>query len=203
MLATDRFIPAPQAIKLEKLLLTEGKSPSNLFEALAKEIGLSDIIEIRDFRGVSELAKYLKTLAATAEMQTIVKSLGIVRDAEKDAQSAKQSVQSAISGANLPTSITVKVHILPDETNPGMLETLCMKSVEKTAVFPCVESFFECIAEKGIVLPEGIHRDKHRAQVYLATCSESQLYPGYAARKGIWPLSDPAYDAAKAFLKSL
>ena len=203
MLATDRFIPAPQAIKLEKLLLTEGKSPSNLFEALAKEIGLSDIIEIRDFRGVSELAKYLKTLAATAEMQTIVKSLGIVRDAEKDAQSAKQSVQSAISGSNLPTSITVNVHILPDETNPGMLETLCMKSVEKTAVFPCVESFFECIAEKGIVLPEGIHRDKHRAQVYLATCSESQLYPGYAARKGIWPLSDPAYDAAKAFLKSL
>lgn len=81
-------------IGCQKLLLVEGKDDAGFFGALLKQLQLEDI-EIRSFDGTSNFSTYLKTLKATPGFSQVV-SLGIVRDADKDHNSAFQSICSGL-----------------------------------------------------------------------------------------------------------
>jgi hypothetical protein len=192
-----RFCPMSQ------LLLAEGDTPTHVFEAIAREIGLSATIEIRNYGGISQLATFLKIISSTAEFRENVKSLGIVRDAEDDPIGARRSVDAAIAKAKLPNSVRTAVAILPDDHTLGMIETLCMRSVESTETNDCINRFFDCLEEKGVQTPKTIIRAKHIAQVYLATRGDAQMMPGIAAYRGAWQFANPAFDELKSFLKSL
>jgi len=199
----ERAAQPPQSIKLSKLLLVEGETPAHLFEALATYLKLDDAIEIRSFGGNRQLRKFLAVLSSTQEFRTVVKSLGIARDAEDSPEGAKRAVEEAIIAAKLDDVVKVSTFILPDGTEPGMIETVCLRSVEEERHFGCIGSFVDCIGAQGVELPHGIVRSKHLAQIYLATMSDPQLFPGLAAYKGTWPFDHAAFEPLRAFLIGL
>jgi hypothetical protein len=204
MIARPPKMPAPPAaVSLSKLLLVEGSTPTHFFEALLSEMGLKDDVEIRDFGGVEQLRAFVRALASTSEFRRQVRSLGVVRDAERDASAARQSVEHALSAAGLPEGVQDSIFILPDNERAGMIETLCVDSIREDPVFSCVEQFFECVQKQGVELPSAPQDAKSYAQAYLATRTEVQLFSGLAAYRGYWPWDSAVFDDLKKFLKAL
>src|SRR5947209_13243057 len=121
--------PPPGPVTLSKLLLVEGDTPMHFFEALLRDLGLHNDIEIRNFRGVGDFKTFLVNLADTDEFKRLIISVGVVRDAEeKPATAARAAVEYALTAAGLtPTRtppVRTSIFILPDNTNEGMIETL-------------------------------------------------------------------------------
>jgi hypothetical protein len=204
--------PPPVPITLAKLLLVEGDTPMHFFEALLKDLGLHNDIEIRKFGGVGDFKTFLVTLASTDEFQRVVASVGVIRDAEdKPAAQARAAVEYAFTAAGLTSArtpaIRTAVFILPDDTKEGMIETLCMEAVKGeptlAAAHSCVEEFFACLTRNGISLPALPKLAKNKTQAYLATRMDVQMFPGIAASRGHWPFTSPVFDPLKQFLRSL
>ena len=173
------------------------------FEALLRHLGVAEQIEIWNYGGITQLKNFLKTLASTSEFKTTVKSLGIARDAEENPVAAQQSVRSAVEASALPAGVSVNVAILPDNAAPGMIETLCLRSVDSEPVYECANGFFASLTEKGVLLPDTIKHCKRVVRVYLAGKDWPEAPVGIAAHKDVWHFSHSAFDALKAFLLSL
>ena len=86
---------SPQTITYGKLLIVEGHTAFQFFKALLRHLGLLSLIEIRNTGGNEELPDYLPTLTGVSGFRG-VRSLGIVRDAEKDATLAFADVQRVL-----------------------------------------------------------------------------------------------------------
>lgn len=204
-------IPPLPPVSFPRLLLVEGDTPLHFFEAFLKHLGIAAVIEVRNFRGVPNLKPFLADLAGTAEFQTVVNSVGVVRDVETDAVAARQSVEGALQAAGLTPArvppIKTSIFILPDNTNPGMIETLCMRAVESEATLQaastCATEFFACLHKNGLSLPTEPKLAKNRAQAYLATRMDVQLFPGQAAYRGHWPWDSSVFDPLRQFLQAL
>ena len=194
---------SPIPVQLEKLLLAEGETDVNFLEALCKHLGIAAQVEIRSYDGKSKLRQYLRTIAATAEFQTVVKSLGVTRDCDENPAAALQSVNDAIAGAGIPASLKRNVALIPDSATPGAIEALFQRAVRGLPVFQCVDDFFNCVSGKGITIETDFRRDKRAIQVYLATQPEVQLSPGHAAYKGAWDFADAAFQPLRDFLTAL
>jgi hypothetical protein len=205
--------PSPVVpLALPKLLLVEGDTPMHFFEAFLRHLTLDNQVEIRNFRGTGDFKQYLLALVSRPEFNALVTSVGVVRDAaDKPAASARQSIADALSDAGLTPArvrvIRTSIFILPDDTNPGMIETLCMEAVknEPTLADPyaCVEEFFACLARNNVSLPSQPVLAKHRAQAYLATRTEAQMFPGIAGYRGYWPWDNPVFQPLRQFLLAL
>lgn len=193
----------PTPICLSKVLLVEGNTPAHFFEAMLRHLDLDDCIEIRNFGGVTDLRTYLITLASTSEFRTLVRSVGIVRDAEENQTAARDSVDSALTAASLASNTRASVFILPDNRNPGMLETLCIDAIRTDPAFKCVENYFDCLEQEGVDLPDDTHRVKAVVQTFLASRPDVQLFPGLAAYRGYWPWDSPVFEPLKQFLRSI
>jgi len=204
--------PPPAPITLPKLLLVEGDTPMHFCEALLCQLGLDQQIEIRNFRGVGDFKTFLINLADTDAFKQVVTSVGVLRDAETQPVAvARQSVADALTAAGLTSQrvppIRTSIFILPDNTNPGMIETLCLQAVANepslAPVHACVEEFFNCLVRQNIPLPGLPVVAKNRAQVYLAAHKETQMFPGIAAYHGRWPWGNPAFALLKDFFRNL
>lgn len=194
-------------ITYEKVLAVEGHDAFQFFKALLRQLSLLTDIEIRNFGGVDDLSDFLNLLIITPGFDRVT-SLGIVRDAETNADSAFQSVRGKLAMAALsvpehPVSIAdgnpkVSVFILPDCENPGMLETLCLRAVSDDMGMACVEEYFNCTKSQGLALPSNM--PKAQVQAFLASKPRPGLLLGQAAHEGYWPWDHPALDKIKQFL---
>lgn len=179
--------------------------------ALLAHATTSDI-QIQDFGGIGDMRHFLTALTGTAAFQqNMVKSLGIIRDAEDNATGAFQSVRSALAAARLPVPSApnqpagenprVSVFILPDNKEPGMLETLCLAAVTDDPVMPCVETYLECVRQYAAAPPQNL--PKAKAQAFLASRERPGLRLGEAAHGGCWPWDAPTFAPMKQFLQAL
>ena len=200
----------PIQIKLSKQLLVEGKTQQNFFEALINKLNL-DGLQIQDFGGVRELRGFLLALKNSSNFNA-VESIGIVRDAvEGLAVNACRSVESALRNADLPIpdesnssngeNLAVRVFILPNNADTGMLETLLCETIENDDLVCCIDSFFECVGDLPGISKK--RRDKARAQVFLSTKDNPGCSVGVAAKKGYWNLEHEAFDGVRKFLNSI
>jgi hypothetical protein len=198
--------PPPIPITKERLLLAEGNTPMHFLEALLRSIAISDRVEVRNFGGIGDLTKNLRALQASAGFE-IVRSIGIVRDAENDAATAHQSVESILRELKLSGesegAIKTSIFILPDNSRQGMIEDLCLDSVRADPVYECVERFMECAATAGAPMPTGLRRAKSYAQAFLATRNEPQMFPGIAAYRNYWPMDSIAFGDLSKFLLAI
>ena len=199
----------PEFIERKTQLLVEGNDQRNFFEALARRLSLP-AIQVQNYGGVDELRAFLRVFVALPGFAK-VRSMGIVRDAEgKSAVSAFDSVRSSLESAGLsaperagarnPGPPTVTVFILPDNENPGMLETLLRKSFANTLEDRCVDAYIECLRETGIPVDRP---DKARVHAWLASRPDPHVSAGVAAQKGYWNFNHPAFDDLRAFLSGL
>jgi hypothetical protein len=197
-------------ITYEKVLAVEGHDAFQFFKALLRQLSLLTEIEIRNFGGVDDLSDFLNLLIITPGFERVT-SLGIIRDAETNTESAFQSVRDSLAMAALsvpehPMLIAdgkpkVSIFILPDCENPGMLETLCLQAVSDDMEMVCVKEYFDCTKNQGLTLPSNM--PKAQVQAFLASKPRSGLLLGQAAHEGYWPWDHPALTKIKQFLSDI
>jgi hypothetical protein len=211
MLPNDLYLPSSRSpIIHSKILLVEGKDAFYFFKALLRCMDLLEQIEIRNFGGIQDLTRYLKTLTISPGFIQIT-SLGIVRDAEVDARAAFHSVCNSLNHVGLraplePNSLSTgepstAIFILPDCFSPGMLESLCLKAVQDDPAFACIDNYFECLKARRSDPPGNI--PKAQIQVFLASRERPGLLLGEAAQKGYWPWNSSVFDPLKHFILAL
>ena len=191
-------------------LLVEGNDMKNFLEAFSDYLERGTEVEIRNFGGGGDMAGYLGALANTPGFDQIVRSIGIVRDAERNAESTFQGVQTALGKANLLIPATpearvegnpaVSVLILPGGSRPGMLETLLCDSIEQDDAKDCIDAYFHCLDSKGIDVKRP---DKARARVYITTKPDAHVSVGVAAKKNYWSFEHEAFAHVGKFLAAL
>lgn len=185
-------------IESETLLLVEGNDHRNLFEAFRDHLTIPEM-QIENYGGVNQLSGVLAAYVSSRKFGA-VRRLGIVRDAESSAESAFQSVRSALGKANLalPERIgevtmgdpLVGVLVLPDD-GPGMLETVLARCFAETREDDCIDRFFQCVKADGRTI---LRSEKARTCAYLATTRDPHVSVGVAAKKGV---SNFTHDAFK------
>jgi hypothetical protein len=197
-----------EKIERPNVLVVEGEEEKRFFGALLKHLKLQNI-QIMPIGGKEQLRRTLKTLALSPNFSEVV-SLGVVRDADANPDTAFQSVRDALQAAGLPTperpllpvgeSPRVAVLILPEVDTPGMLEDLCLRAVAQDPAMGCVEQYFECLQHKGLSLPDNM--SKAKVQVFLAS-RQAGLRLGEAAEKGYWPWDAKSFEQVKDFLQRI
>ena len=192
-------------------LLVEGNDQRNFFRAFVSHLAIEDI-QVWSYGGVDDLSRFLKAFVSEPGFQESVQSVGIVRDAEKSAASAFQSVQSSLGRAGLSVpdraetlssgNPLASVLIIPGSGRPGMLETILCETFKNSPEETCIDSFFQCIA--AAKLPSIKRPDKARAWAYLTTKPDPHHSVGYATTKGYWgDLNQPAFGIVREFLNTL
>ena len=167
-------------------------------------------IQVQDYGGVNEFRSFLSGFVKVRGFDAVT-SIGIVRDAEGNARGAFQSVQDSLRGASLdapekPGERTagvpvVAIQILPDNTRPGMLETVLWESIADPAERKCVEEFLECMARSAGVSVSNV--GKASVHAWLATRPKPNVSVGVAAKVGYWDLDHEKLGQVRDFLSRL
>ena len=209
---------APSPIKSKKILAVEGQDEENFFDALLRNMKLTDF-DIRRVGGKNQFPKKLPALLKTPgffepDESAWVTHLGIVRD--KDEDEAFESISNIVATAGLkpPTKHStfsdgnpkVGIFIMPGTAVKGtMLEDLCLKTVEKNPAMECVNDFASCVSQLKTT-PKNIPKAKvqvFKAQVFLAAQPETVDSVGLGAQKNYWDFDSPALEELKQFLSHL
>ena len=189
--------PPEGQLKSKVVLLVEGNDEFNFFGHLLKKYGFSNT-EIRVYSGKDNFPRILLGLKADPGFQNVL-SLGIVRDADTDAQEAFKSVCGELKGNKLTvpkapflsygSNPKITVAILPDGKSPGMIEDVCLQAVKDDTAMYCVEEYFKCLKNKSVALPKNM--SKAKLQVFLGSKPETFLSIGVAAKNNYWPINGP------------
>lgn len=207
------------AITKSKILLVEGKDEICFFSALLQEMGLIGSIDVIETHGISSLSEKIEGITKTTGYK-LVESIGIIRDADSDSKKAFQSICSALINNELPSPPDQLVHkvepgkpqvtvlIIPYGKQTGMLEDVCLESVNDDEAMECVDTFFNCLNNKNRKLSEN-DIPKARVRSFLATreWSEIAFFEGLLdcqKKRGPLPPDSPAISTARvhAFLSS-
>jgi hypothetical protein len=81
---------------------TSGDFPLKLFSALLLELGIDGDIQPIETGGITKLRKKIVALQGLPGYRSKVKSIGIIRDADNNANAAFQSMCSALTFNHLP-----------------------------------------------------------------------------------------------------
>jgi hypothetical protein len=195
-------------ITQSKVLVVEGKDEVNFFVALIRFLNLSSI-QVLNIEGKHKFKNKLKAVSITSGFSNVA-SLGIVLDADDNPSGTFQSVCSALKYSNLPIpnnplesygqNPKVSVMILPEPNATGMLEDVCLKSIESDIAMDCVNDFFNCLDDKDI---KPKNASKAKVQVFLASKPETGIPLGIAAQKGYWPFKNAVFNQLKDFLHNV
>ena len=203
------------SIKTEKLLLVEGRDEFNFFSALLAFLNIHDVTII-EAGGCKKFASLYPSIVITSGFSS-VKRIGFVRDAEANkADSAFQSILNIIKkntphfilpktcGEIVKETISCGIFIMPNNKNSGMLEDLCLKSVEANDLYKETKKFIE-IAKSKLAENDSLRYNIHKAKVqaYLAGTADIPRNLGEAALKKLWDFSNPVFDEIKQFIIAL
>ncbi|MCE7935905.1 MAG: hypothetical protein DYG96_15120 [Chlorobi bacterium CHB2] len=202
-------VPSPTPFSLPILLLVEGRDTLECVQRLVRNLDLQDI-DLRNFGGVNDLPALLNVLPKSSGFGNVV-SIGIIRDAESGtARSAFDSVCGSLKAAGFqpPMEMNTKttelpaisIFILPNCSDSGMLEDLCLAAVEQHPTMPCVDDFLLCLEGQGNSVR---NRAKSRIYSFIASQSHPQSQLHTAIDKGYIDLDHPVFNLMKAFLQSL
>lgn len=204
----------PSRISKPHLLFVEGKDEKLFFNALLKSMNsetdsLCQILEA----GKAGLRKELAAVV-TDHRWEIVRSIGVVRDADDDSDGAFRSVLDALAKNQLGAPRThgefasgqprVGVFIMPDGVSKGALESLCLGSVDPD-VGSCVDEYLECLAARA-----DWGRDANTAQrakafvhAFLASGKDPVARLGEGALQGVWNFDHEVFGRIRMFLAEL
>lgn len=221
----------PATIEHSVQLLVEGNDPRNFFEAFIEHLGLAGI-QVQNFGGVNELNRFLQGFVLEPGFGR-VRSIGIVRDAERPVDGSStveesatqelrafQSVRTSLRNANrsrqTPSGAELPVPDRPEE-RAGDRPSVSVLILPGDGGDGMLETLLcRTIAGTGVdrcidrffqcteESGSPIHRpDKARARAYLATTPDPHLSVGVAAKRNRWNLDHEAFDGVRRFLRSL
>jgi len=201
-------------IESTRLLAVEGKDECNFFAALLKHIALGDV-QMVDIGGKEKFQIEFPLLYNLEDFEGVDR-LGFIRDAESQpAQSAFASICDLLRKLRMPIPKArneikndehphIGIFIMPDNFGTGMLENLCLKTVESLPQYHCVEEYISCVSHHQSIGEKSIFNEsKARVQTYLASCSPIANSLGIGAQKGYWDFNHPCLNDIKRFLQFL
>ena len=183
----------PIKITKEKLLIVEGKDEVEFFKVFFNKKNIQGI-QIMDSGGRDNFKKLLPVLQKNFNTLT---SLAIIQDADDKPPNVRfDSICSTLTRCDLgpPNDIAsfntkatpkVGIFIIPDGESKGMLESLCLSTIEskEKETLKCVDEFMKCIEIKS-KKPKNPYKAHHRA--FLAAMPDDTPSLGVAAQKGYW-----------------
>jgi len=191
-----------------KLILAEGRDAKE-FLIWALDAYVMDGIQVMDFGGINDLAKFIKTLTKIDKYDEVT-SIIVARDAEVDHKSAFNSVKSVLKNNNLSvpdslftyTNATPKVAIMlfpgfdasSGNIENGCLEDLCLKTITDKTIDE-TQVYLQNINNNHEKLT---HEHKSKLHAYLSVKNKfvgSKL--GEAAKKGAWDWQSSALEPYK------
>ncbi len=189
-------------ITSEKILLVEGKDEELFFEALTKSLEIKNI-QIIEIKGKDNFKTIIPNLINLKNFKD-VKIIGVVRDADNDAQASFESICNSLKNAKLDCpktdaftngAVKVGIFIMPGKKQKGMLEDLCLKTISKNEK-ECIDTFFDCFPDK----PKNISKSK--LQAYLSSRKDFVHSLGLAAQKGYFDFNDETFTELKSFIEN-
>ncbi|MBW1649371.1 MAG: hypothetical protein JRJ44_01585 [Deltaproteobacteria bacterium] len=201
-------------ITSDNLLAVEGKDECNFFKALLEYLDIKKV-QLVDIGGKDKFADEFGYLYGRAGFSS-VKQIGFVRDAEeKPAQSAFQSICGILKKKGLPApdkpnqviekqGLKIGVYIMPDNKGTGMLENLCLQTIQGKPINDCIQNYIQCFKEYQTEEEKKKYNDpKACVQTYLASRSPIKNSLGLGALKGYWNFEHQCFEDIKKFLKRL
>jgi 5S rRNA maturation endonuclease (ribonuclease M5) len=169
-------------IKKSNIILVEGKDDKIFFEELINFIKKDKEIQVIEYEGKDNLKNRIKVLLKTPDFSN-VKNLIIVRDADENPQTAFQSVITILQNYNFsipskPYEVVegnpnIGVILLPDENEPGNLESLCLKAFKNNKqIYTCVENYIECLKNNGVYIKK---LSKTKFYAFLSATEEPEI----------------------------
>ncbi len=167
-------------------------------------------IHLYDFGSISELKAELETLVKAPRFKEYIKAVGVMRDAEDNAESAIASIcgafqsvgvkASKIPGDVRPGDPACGFHLFPDNGNPGCLENACLSAYGNSRDLDCAQDFLNC-AKRVDRRPNW--RAKALVHALIAIGENPELTLGDSAKKGMWTPESPALILIESFLRHL
>ena len=197
-------------VEVPRLIIGEGSHDAFFLRALLRHCGLGDI-QTGHYGGKDNLRRALAVLRTQTEVA--LEALGITADADDVAADSFQRVCDALEGKGYtpPSRLgefsdgkpRVGVFLMPDNVSPGMMETLCLQSVDSDPAVVCVDQYFKCVAQNTRREPAANKRDKARAHAWLASQPKPDKHCGLAAEEGYWDFDSPALEPLRKFVMAL
>jgi hypothetical protein len=204
----------PAAIQKTRALLVEGKDEVQFFDALLGQMALSSI-QVVEVGGKDRLRNEFPALLNDPGFSSLA-AYAIVRDADVSFPSALQSVCCLLKKHGEPCprkhgefssagGRRVGIYVMPGNFAEGMLETLCLRTVEDHPVMPCVNGFMDCLRQalRGDETRLPKNEAKARVQGFLAGMPEPVSSLGIGAQKGYWRLDHEVLGDLRRFLAEL
>jgi len=195
-------------IKEKKILAVEGKDEVNFFKALLNYMNIHGI-DVYEVGGRYKFKEEISALVRRSGFSD-VEILAIIRDADKDARGAFQSISNILKKEKLTPPKKEKefseskpktgIFIMPGKREEGMLEDLCLKTVDNNPAMKCVEAYSECVLKLKNP-PKNISKTK--AQAYLAAMPKIAYNIGEGAQKGYWDFTSEELAELKEFIKKI
>ena len=203
------------SVERPRLLVVEGVSEAHLFSALFAHIEEMDGVRMDDIQivnvgGRDNIRRDIQVIVNDRNFG-MVSAIGVVRDAGDNAADAFRSVRDALIDAGLPAPSAplsvvgdvpkVAALIVPHGRSSGVLEDVCLESVEGDPAMGCVQDYFSCIESRLAVQPNNL--SKAMAQAFLASRERPGLPLGLAAYRDYWDFEHSAFDALKELVGML
>lgn len=193
-------------------LLVEGKDDRHLVRELIKARSLP-LVQVRSYDGVDNLKRFLASLVAAPDFESVT-CLGVLRDADRDAIAAFQSVQGALTAnaieapRNPGTPEDCQAHgrtlrtgiLVVPPAGAGALETVLCRTFADQPIAACIDDFMACAVDAGELRQESA---KARAHAYLSTRQRPGCDVGVAARQGYWDLGHAALNPIADFVRAV
>ena len=212
------------------LILGEGEDEIGFFRSLVKHLALPGIIvepyvyikKGRDglehpITGVAAASRTIKALRVRHDFDRITRICATRDVDDEQITNVMRSLGDAFGKAGLPTpdqpssiagsgdGVRVGVFLLPGQGRGGILEDLCLDAIRDDPAWPCLESYFTCLDERG-VQRSGLASmiSKAKIHAWLASREDATLARlGIAAEKGYIDWEHTAFGPLKNFLREL
>ena len=194
----------------------EGKDEVAFFTVLLNRKNIQGIT-VLESGGAQQFSRQIKAIKNIPNFDN-VDSLAVIHDADDNSQRRFQSISSMLTnnGFKVPKKIgsftssacrpKVGIFIIPDNINSGMLESLCLSTVQSKELIKCIDSFIECAqqaSQKDNVYKQPKNLEKARCRAFLSTMEEDTPSLGVAGRKDYWNWDSGKLVPLLDFLKSL
>ena len=213
MIATGRAGLPKIELTADRLLLVEGKDEVNLLGRLIKDCLKDDGqgIQILDVGSKDNFRPNLRGIKVAAQARPTLRSIGVIRDADDNANGSFDSVCGSLRSAGYEppaahaefsdATPSIGVFIVPDGSQSGAIETLCRRSVEGEDAAKCADEYMECLKTHDAL--QSKNADKTFTHAYLAAMRDPVARVGEGAQQGVWDFQSPAFDALSQFVRDL
>jgi len=194
--------------ELNKILKDLKFKPYEINKIIEETVKKSEI-QIEDAGGIYQFKNSFNDLIKNQGFKN-VNIIGIIRDAEDNADRAFQSICNIIKNYQLEPPSKVKefsrgkpaigIFIIPGNSDRGMLEDLCLETVADTPAMACVNPFMECIKKLS---PSIKNVSKAKSQAFLASMPEIVNSIGLGAKKDYWNFEADVLNDLKIFIDKL